>query len=211
MRRLTSKEATVHQGIPVTTIARTLLDLADVLPRRPLKRAIDEADYLRLLDLTSLSAVVDNNPGRRGATRLALVTAPPQPTKSKLERDFLALIERHGLARPEVNSSAEGFEPDFLWPEQKLIVETDGAAAHDRPGAFHRDRLRDRRLLRAGYRTIRLTEELLDDEHAVVDDLRDLLGEPGQACASSARSASSRSRRSSKPPRRSSSSPASAS
>jgi very-short-patch-repair endonuclease len=176
-RRLRDDEVTEHRGIPVTTVARTLLDLADVLSRQSLKRTIDEAEYLRLLDLTSLKAVVDNNPGRRGATLMSLITTPPQLTKSRLERAFLALVERHGLPRPQVNFDIEGYVADFVWPDHKLIVETDGAAAHDRPGAFHRDRLRDRRLLRAGYRTIRLTDELLDDERAVVDDLRHLMME----------------------------------
>lgn len=74
--RLGAGEVTVHEGIPVTTLARTLLDLADVVTRQALKRAIDEADYQRLLDTTALTAVVDANPGRRGAKLLRAPRAP---------------------------------------------------------------------------------------------------------------------------------------
>jgi hypothetical protein len=125
----------VHERIPVTTLARTLLDLADVLTRRALKRAIDEADYLRLLDLTALTAVVEDNPGRRGAELRRAAQGPAEMTKSQLERRFLALVDRHGLPRPKVNSRIEGYEVDFAWPEAKLIVETDGFAgtAHAAP------------------------------------------------------------------------------
>jgi hypothetical protein len=87
----------VRDGIPVTTVARTLLDLADVLPDEGLKRTIDEAEYRGRFDLTSLIAVVENNPGRRGAKVLALAGQAPQRTRSELEQDFLAVCRRHRL------------------------------------------------------------------------------------------------------------------
>jgi very-short-patch-repair endonuclease len=193
--RLTLEEVTVHEGIPVTTVARTLLDLADVLPAQALKRAIDEAEYLRLLDMTSLIAAVNGNPGRRGATVLKLAQEEPARTRTELERRFLELVDRRGLPKPRVNSRVEGYEADFVWPEDKVIVETDGRDAHTTRSAFERDRLRDRRLLRAGYRTIRLTTRALRyDEDAIAADLDALL---------------SRSPCSSKPPSRSSTSAAS--
>jgi very-short-patch-repair endonuclease len=175
-RRLGPKDVTVHEGIPVTTLARTLIDLADVLPKQVLKRAIDEADYHRLLDMTSLLAAVHRNPGRRGAKVVALAQAPPERTRSGFERRFLAAIERHGLPRPKVAVPVEGYEADFLWPEARLVVETDGFGAHGTRRAFEHDRRRDRLLARAGYRTVRLTELALRDEEAeVVAALRDLL------------------------------------
>jgi very-short-patch-repair endonuclease len=194
--RLRPEEVTVHEGIPVTTVARTLLDLADSLPTQALKRTIDEAEYLRLLDMTSLIAVVGNNPGRRGKRVLDAAASPPELTRSELEQRFLEMVSRRGLPRPVVGATVTGYEVDFLWPDAALIVETDGFAAHGTRTAFDRDRLRDRRLARAGFRTIRLTPRALRyDEEAIVEDIRAEL---------------TRSRVSSKPPSRSSSSSASA-
>jgi very-short-patch-repair endonuclease len=202
--RLAPDELTITERIPVTTVARTLLDLADVLPRQAVKRAIDEAEYRQLFDLTALTAAVQNNPGRRGALVLNLTSGPQERTRSPLEDSFLDLIERHRLPRPLTGIWIAGYEVDFAWPDHKLIVETDGGAAHLRRSAFESDRLRDRRTLRAGFNTIRLTDESMDDEAAVVADLRAQLA----AGASSARSAASRPRASPKPPRRSSTSAA---
>jgi very-short-patch-repair endonuclease len=106
------------------------------------------------------------------------------------------MLDRRGLPRPVVGAIVEGYEVDFLWPEDKLIVETDGFAAHGTPGGFERDRVRDRRLLRAGFRTIRVTPTALTyDEDAIAADLEALLR---------------RSRCSSKSPRRSRTSAANA-
>jgi hypothetical protein len=118
-------------GIPVTAPARTLIDLADVAPRRTLERAFDEAEYLRL-DCTGLTA----RHGRRGAGTLSSVLAVHTPgstrTKSHMEELFIALCDKHGLPRPEVNVHIEGYECDFVWRDQRLIVETDW-----RRGALH--------------------------------------------------------------------------
>jgi hypothetical protein len=191
----------------VTTVARTLLDLADTLATQPLKRAIHEAEYRGLLDLTALEGTVEGNPGRKGAKVLALAKVPPELTRYELEQRFLAFCPRHHLPSPSVGVIVNGFEVDFLWEEERLIVETDGLAAHRTRQAMERDRTRDRRLLRAGFRTVRLTSRALTDgADAVLADLRALL----QAGTSSARRADRRSRSTSKPPRRSSSSSASA-
>jgi hypothetical protein len=169
-------EIVVRDGIPVTTVARTLLDLADVLPTHALKRAIDEAEYRGRLDLTSLSAVVHNNPRRRGGLVLALAEGPPALTRSQLEERFLAFCRRHDLPAPEVGAGVEGYEVDFLFTDARLIVETDGLAAHRTRRAMERDRIRDRRTLVAGFHTVRLTERAIRaDELAVARDLRALL------------------------------------
>jgi very-short-patch-repair endonuclease len=184
--RLTREETVARDGVPVTTVARTLLDLADVLPDQGLKRAIDEAEYRGRFDLISLSAVVENNPGRRGAKVLALARQPPQRTRSDLEQDFLAFCRRHRLPRPTVGAAIAGYEADFVWPEARLIVETDGLAAHRTRRAFEDDRTRDRRTLRAGYHTIRLTDRALrHDQQEVARDLRDLLTQAGTSSARS--------------------------
>jgi hypothetical protein len=197
--RLPPTEVTVREGIPVTTVARTLLDLADVLDRQALKRAITQAEYLNRFDLTALNAVVQNNPGRRGAKLLEAATGRRHRTRSGLELRFLGLLERHGVEEPDSGVWIEGYEADFMWPDAGLIVELDGAAAHSTRAAFSADRLRDRRLWTAGFRTMRLTDDALDDEAAVLDDL-----------AQAGVSIPSRSRASSKSPSRARSSSASA-
>lgn len=193
--RLTADQVTVHEGIPVTTLARTLLDLADVVSFQDLKRAIHESEYLRLFDLTTLVAVVSNNPGRRGAKLLEAAQSPPEITNSELEGRFLAIVDRHHLPRPKVNSRIAGYEVDFAWPDAGLAVETDGFAAHGTRKAFVNDRLRDRILRRAGFETIRLTPKDLAYEAEIVADLEAFF---------------SRARASPRSPRRASSSSASA-
>jgi very-short-patch-repair endonuclease len=196
--RLPRDEVTVRHGIPVTTVARTLLDLADVLERQALKRVITEAEYTHQLDLTAINAAVENNPGRRCVRLMEAVSGRRHRTRSVLEQRFLGLLERHRVEEPETGVWISGYETDFLWRAAGLVVETDGVAAHSTREAVKRDRRRDRALARAGFRTMRLTDEDLDDEAAVLDDL-----------AHAGVSVPSRSRASSKPPSRSSTSSAS--
>ena len=173
--RLGVQDVTTKDAIPVTTVARTLLDLADVLPKQALKRAIDESDYLRLFDLTSLVAVVNANPGRRGATLLNAAAEPPHLTRSELESRFLTLCARHNIPEPLTNEIVCGYEVDAFWPHANLVVELDGYAAHGTRRAFQSDRKRDRRLVRAGFRPIRLTPLDLKRERLLAEELRELL------------------------------------
>jgi very-short-patch-repair endonuclease len=195
--RLRPDELAVRNGIPVTTVARTLLDLADILEGQALRRVITEADYTQQFDLTAINAVVQNNPGRRSARLLEAVGGRRHRTRSPLELRFLRLLERHRVEEPESGVWIEGYEADFLWRAARLVVETDGLDAHSTPEAVQRDRRRDRVHARAGLRTMRLTDDDLDDEEAVLDDL-----------AHAGVKVPSRSRASSKPPRRSRTSPA---
>lgn len=151
-RALTAAEITVHNGIPVTTPARTLLDLADVVGPQALRRAIERAETLRLFDLRAIEAVIAQHAGRRKASRLvqALARFDPAPTRSELERLFLELCTDHGLPRPSVNVLLAGYEVDFYWPDAALVVETDGFATHGTRAAFERDRERDAALATAG-------------------------------------------------------------
>jgi very-short-patch-repair endonuclease len=169
--RLSAEEVTRRDGIPVTTVARTLLDLTDVLDRQALRRAITEAEYLNLFDLTSLDAVVDRNPGRGSAKLRSAADTANDRTRSPLEDRFLGLLERHGVERPLTNCWIAGYEADFAWPRAGLVVELDGVAAHSTTAAIKRDRRKDRALWRAGFRSLRLTAEDLDDVDAVLDDL----------------------------------------
>ena len=154
----------------MTTPARTLIDLADHLNRRELERALDEALYLRL-DLTSLQPL----PGRRGARTLAKVleehAGGSTRTRSEFEELVLALCRDHDLRKPLVNQVIEGYEVDFVWPQEKLIVEADGWSAHRRRRAFERDRVRDAALQLAGWRVIRITWRRLVAEPEVVGRL----------------------------------------
>ena len=171
-------DRTALHGIPVTTPARTIIDLADVLTRRGLERRIDEAEYLRL-DLTGLEPL----PGRRGAGTLARLLAEHSAgstrTRSDLEEIFLHLCETHHLTQPRTNERVGGHEVDFVWPGPRLIVEVDGAAAHRTRKGFEEDRARDAELTAAGYRVMRFTHRRLRREpEAVADQLR-RAGAPG--------------------------------
>jgi restriction endonuclease-like protein len=171
-------------GIVVTTPARTLVDLADVAARRTLERAIDEADYL---DLDWSGAAPRH--GRSGSGLLASVLAVHTPgstrTRSELEELFLAFCEDRGFPRPEVNVCIEGYECDFVWREPRLIVETDGAAAHGTHRARERDRVRDAVLQVEGWRVIRVTwVRLLREGEALAEQLRRLLKPAPAALAS---------------------------
>jgi very-short-patch-repair endonuclease len=152
-------------------VARTLLDLADVLDGQALRRAVTEAEYTNRFDLTALNAVVQSNPGRRGQQVLEAVHARRHRTRSRLEDRFLRLVERYGVEEPMTNVWIEGYEVDFVWTRAGLVVELDGAAAHTTRAALNADRLRDRRLWWAGLRTMRLTADALDAEEEVLADL----------------------------------------
>jgi predicted transcriptional regulator of viral defense system len=158
---LRSDETTTHHEIPVTTPARTLLDLASSLPRRALERALDEAEILELFDLRALRKVIDAHRGQRGAHVLAAALEEHDPgttlTKSELEELMLTLCDDYGLERPQVNETLAGLEVDFLFAAQALVVEADSWRFHRTRKAFERDRQRDAILTRAGYRTIRVT------------------------------------------------------
>ena len=178
-------DRTTARGIPCTTVARTLLDLAESLDRRGLERAFDQAEVLHVLDLLALQDVLDRAAGRRGAALLASVLAEHRPgdtlTRSELEERFFAICRTAGIPSPRVNvpvgEADRAVEVDFCWPDHRLIVETDGHATHGTRTAFERDRSRDRRLLVAGWRVARFTWRQVTREPAeVADTLRALMG-----------------------------------
>ena len=164
-------ETTAHDGIPVTTPARTLLDLAATLQGRPLQRAIERAVELRLFDLREVQAVTRR--GRRGGRALlaAVAAYDGAPTRSELERRFLALCREQGITRPLVNTEVAGFEVDFGWPDAGLVVETDGHEHHGTPFGFERDRRRDAALTLAGWRVARFSWRQVVDEPDVVGEV----------------------------------------
>lgn len=167
-------------GLPVTTPTRTLIDLADVLTPHRLERACHRAEISRLLDAAVLRSRLAQLPGRRTRgleAALDTLSAGPQVTRRQLEERMLALLARHDLPRPLVNSFVEGYEVDFYWPHPRLIAETDGAATHLTATAFEQDRQRDAELTVAGYRVVRFTwRQLTERADSVAGTLHALLG-----------------------------------
>ena len=170
--RLTAEEVTEIDGIPATTLARTLLDLGDVIDLQAQRRAVTEAEYRNLFDLTSLIAVVESNPGRRTKKLMTAATEGRlHRTRSRLEDRFLSFKDRYGVEEPESNVWIEGYEVDILWRRVGLALELDGLDAHATRAAVRRDREKDRALWRVGVRVMRLTGDALDAEEEVVRDL----------------------------------------
>jgi very-short-patch-repair endonuclease len=179
-RNLHPEDHATLDGIPVTSLARTLLDLAAVVPPRVLERAVEEAERLRLFDLRAVERLLERSRGHRG--RRALIAAIAEAahtvlwTRSELEKQFLKLCRAAALPQPAVNVWAEGFEVDAVWLEQKLVVELDGYEHHGGRSAFERDRKRDTKLQLAGYRPIRVTQRRIEREpDELVGELRGLL------------------------------------
>jgi very-short-patch-repair endonuclease len=180
-RSLDDQDTTIQRGIPVTTVARTLVDLAGVVPHDHLRRALREADRLRLLDVRALEACRVRTIGRRGpgdrALREALAELKAMATtltRSPLEDAFLALLQRAGLPKPEVNAHIEGMEVDMLWRERRVVAELDGWDAHHTRHAFEMDRTRDATLTAAGYQVVRFTHRHVLDGGHVTETLRRL-------------------------------------
>ena len=180
---LPDDEKTSVREIAVTTPARTLLDLAEVVPRPALVRAVEQAEVVRALDLLDLERVIARHPGRAGARRLLRVLAEQfghtSVTRSELEVMFLDLCAAAGLPRPLVNSTVAGLEVDFLWPRLGLVAEVDGYRFHGTRTAFERDRERDAVLLAAGLRVLRFTYRAITrDRRRVQRTLREIAARP---------------------------------
>jgi very-short-patch-repair endonuclease len=167
---LADDEVTVEMGIPTTTPARTLLDLAGVLPRHQLQQALNEAEIQRL---PGPHALLDRHPTKKGSGALR-TAATPTHTRSDLEARFLTFLDARRFPAPRTNTLVEGVEADCVWPNHNLIVELDGYAFHSTRDAFHTDRRRDRRLTAAGWRVVRLTWRDLDEREALAAELRAL-------------------------------------
>lgn len=157
-------EATVMDGIPVTTTARTLLDLAPHLRPRAIEDVIGRMDRLGRFDLGTVRGCLEDHRRAPGAPKLRrllddLHGAGAADLRSVLEARFLQLCDDHALPVPLVNGRVAGLLVDFFWPDAALVVETDGYAFHATRSAFERDRDRDQRLTLAGYRVVRVTYE----------------------------------------------------
>jgi predicted transcriptional regulator of viral defense system len=153
-------ERHVHEAIPITSISRTLLDLAAVVSAASLARAVERAVMLGLFDMRAMQQTLDRHPRHAGRKRLEAVLETYRDdvlTRSELEALFLQLCAQHAIPAPAVNALVEGLEVDFSWRAQRLVVETDGHRDHGGRAAFERDRARDARLTLAGQRVVRFT------------------------------------------------------
>jgi len=164
---LTARDVTTVKNIPCTSVARTLLDLADVVSRRHLERAFDESEVLELFDLRAIADQLARNPTRAAASRVRSLLEEhyigSTVTRTELEEAFLTLCRSAGVPDPACNEwvdFGDGEPPvwaDFVWREQRVIVETDGRKVHGTVRARERDPRRDQRALLAGWTPIRTT------------------------------------------------------
>jgi very-short-patch-repair endonuclease len=179
---LDAQDITTVSGIPVTTVARTLVDLAGLVPRDHLAKAIKEAERRHVLDMRQVEGAMARTRGRRGPGHRALREAIAEhvalgltASESALEDAFLRLLRDARLPRPAINAYVEGFRVDAVWREQHVAVELDGWAWHHARDAFERDRERDAALTTAGWRVVRFTHrQVIGRPDAVVETLRRL-------------------------------------
>jgi very-short-patch-repair endonuclease len=183
---LPADEVTIHEGIPVTSVPRTIFDLAATEPEDVVESLLREAEYLELRDRLSLRDLVERYPGKRGVRKaqVALKRLEEDPAGRRrrgLEERFAPFLRHHRLPLPRFNDwivlGTKRYQVDCHWPGTNQIVELDGWKGHGTRSAFREDRARDRALRVAGYSVTRLTWNQLDDEpEAVSADLRVLLG-----------------------------------
>ena len=157
-RALDVRDVTVHDGFPVTTVTRTVCDLAASVSRQRLDDLWDAAARRGLLDVQRAAELCRRGrKGSRNVRRLVALAREPDQTRSELEQAFAAVCRAHNVPLPSFNVSVLGFEVDAYWPEAGLIVELDGYEFHKSRRAFERDRARDAALTAAGYRVLRFT------------------------------------------------------
>ena len=178
-------ERTVEEGIPVTTVPRTIFDLAAAEPVDVVENLLRGMERLELRDRLPLRDLLERYPRRRGVRRVRtalerLEEEPPGPKASPLEERFAPFLRKHRLPLPRFNDwiflGNRSFKVDCHWPGSGRIVELDGWESHGTRSAFRDDRARDRRLRAAGYSVAHITWNQLDDEPvAVAADLRVLL------------------------------------
>ncbi len=180
-------EVTIEHGIACTTPARTLVDMAGLLGTPSLRRMVERAAVVKRLNIGALDAALREARGRRGVKALRAIVdewrtdagAVPN-VRSDFEALVLPRLIALGLPRPSCNEvlrlGGERLEVDFLWKEQRLVVEADGRQTHETPVAFQRDRRRDQLLLADGYRVARATWDQVHGElEAVVERIADAL------------------------------------
>lgn len=157
-----------RRGIPLTSVARTFVDVAGQVGKARLESRLHEASRKGILNLQELDAAIGRNRGKKGVRLLGEILNGWDPrwalTRNELERIFLELCRRYNLPVPVVNRIVAGREVDFFFPEYGLIVETDGGRDHNRPHGIERDKDRDSDLQLRGFLILRLTWNMLKHE-----------------------------------------------
>jgi Protein of unknown function (DUF559)/Transcriptional regulator, AbiEi antitoxin len=181
VRGLHPDDITIVDAIPVTTVHRTFLDLAEVMHPLRLFDALELSIRIEQFDLTEMRAMIARNPGRHGLkplqTQLARLTGSPAWLDSGLEAEFLFQLRQHpDLPEPLTHQVVEDEPVDFYWPDHRLVLEIDGDKYHSLPRDRLDDTRRDRKLTLAGYIVLRISElELKTEPERVIADLRALL------------------------------------
>jgi very-short-patch-repair endonuclease len=185
---LPANERAERHGIPITSVVRTLVDLATRLNGDELEVAVNEADRLDLVDPERLREALDQLPGRKGAATLRRLLDRRSfvLTESALERRFLAIVRRGGLPLPETQQRVNGFRVDFWWPDLGLVVETDGLRYHRTPAQQARDRRRDQVHIAAGLRPLRFTHAQVAYEPGEVERILKAAAMPAPTASPSA-------------------------
>lgn len=172
VRALDAEDRVVVDGIPVTGVERTLLDLAEILSRQRLRTMLEQTQRQDKLNLEALDAVIARNRGRRGIKPLGEamneLTDEPAWTQSELEDRFRELVRNHDLPVPRTNVFVEGELVDAVWPEHNVVVEVDGWKFHRSKRSFEDDRRRDAKLVVCGWRVVRFTDKRVRQEPAAV-------------------------------------------
>lgn len=166
-RTLIDADRVLEEGIPVTSVARTALDLAGVLRFRSLRKLLRRAEELEDFDLPDFLSVLDRNRGHRGNRKLERALSiyePPRFTRSELEREFVASAVRFGLSQPVTAFNVAGYELDVYWPDLRFAVELDVYATHGGHEPFEEDRIRDQELKLAGVELTRVTGRRFERE-----------------------------------------------
>jgi hypothetical protein len=166
-----------REGIPVTSLSRTILDTAVTSRPRTVRRHLQAADDLKVFDLREMEDLLERTKGHRGQAKvraaLTLYDERPVFTRSGLERRFLEVMREAGLPEPAMNLFVAGYEIDAYWEAERFGVELDVYETHGSPLSFEEDRVRDDELLLAGIETTRVTGPRLDREPGkVVDSIR---------------------------------------
>ena len=176
-RRLDVRDKTMCLGIPTTSVARTLVDVAAVLPNERLGRVCHEAEFRHHTTPDEVEEVLDRRPTDKGATRLrAILHGETRVTLSELERSFLVVLDAAGLPLPRTNRPAGGRRVDARWPECRLTVELDSYRFHHSRYAWERDRRREREAHARGDEFRRYTwNDVLEDPRLMLRELRGLL------------------------------------
>jgi hypothetical protein len=182
---LPGDERTVLAGIPTTTAARAVLDLAAVKGEAAAESALREMEYFRIYGPVSLPALLERYPRHKGTpiVRVCLERLDDDPggrIRSDLEELFLPFLDANQIPRPRLNAwlsiDDDRFQVDCFWPDAKLIGELDGFKSHGTKRAFRKDRRRDRRLGARGYQVVRITEDqLLAEPRELAADLLALI------------------------------------